>query len=64
VVVTTNLPFQRWTEVLGSERLVGATLERLTQRCHLLEATGESYRRKEARRRRPPAGEGGAHRES
>ena len=52
VIVTTNLPFERWTEVLGNERLVGATLDRLTHRCHLLEATGESYRLKEARRRR------------
>jgi DNA replication protein DnaC len=60
VIVTTNLPFERWTEVLGSERLVGATLDRLTHRCHLLEATGESYRLKEARRRRQTSGEGGA----
>lgn len=61
VIVTTNLPFERWTEVLGSERLVGATLDRLTHRCHLLEATGESYRLKEARRRqRSASGEGGA----
>jgi DNA replication protein DnaC len=51
VIVTTNLPFDRWTEVLGNERLVAATLDRLTHRCHLLEATGESYRLKEARRR-------------
>jgi DNA replication protein DnaC len=51
VIVTTNLPFERWTEVLGSERLVGATLDRLTHRCHLLEATGESYRLREARER-------------
>jgi len=51
VIVTTNLPFERWTEVLGSDRLVAATLDRLTHRCHLLEATGESYRLKEARRR-------------
>src|SRR6516162_9551649 len=63
VIVTTNLPFERWTEVLGSERLVGATLDRLTHRCHLLEATGESYRLKEARRRRQAAGEGGAREE-
>jgi DNA replication protein DnaC len=55
VIVTTNLPFERWTEVLGNERLVGATLDRLTHRCHLLEATGESYRLKEARRRRQGA---------
>ena len=60
VIVTTNLPFERWTEVLGNERLVGASLDRLTHRCHLLEATGASYRLKEARRRRQPSGEGGA----
>jgi DNA replication protein DnaC len=49
--VTTNLPFENWTEVLGSERLTGATLDRLTHRCHILEATGESYRLQDARRR-------------
>lgn len=26
LIVTTNLPFARWTEVLGSERLTGAAL--------------------------------------
>jgi DNA replication protein DnaC len=51
VIVTTNLPFERWTEVLGNERLVAATLDRLTHRCHILEATGESYRLREARQR-------------
>ena len=51
VIVTTNLPFERWTEVLGSERLVAATLDRLTHRCHILEATGQSYRLKEAKER-------------
>jgi DNA replication protein DnaC len=60
VIVTTNLPFERWTEVLGNERLGGATPDRLTHRCHLLEATGESYRLREARRRRQAAEEGGA----
>ena len=34
VIVTTNLPFEQWTEVLGSERLTGATLDRLTHRVH------------------------------
>ena len=52
LIVTTNLPFENWTEVLGSERLTGATLDRLTHRCHILEATGESYRLQDARRRR------------
>jgi DNA replication protein DnaC len=51
LIVTTNLPFENWTEVLGSERLTGATLDRLTHRCHILEASGESYRLKDAQRR-------------
>lgn len=51
VIVTTNLPFENWTEVLGSERLTGAALDRLTHRCHILEAAGESYRLKDAKRR-------------
>ncbi len=33
LIVSTNLPFENWTEVLGSERLTGATLDRLTHRC-------------------------------
>jgi DNA replication protein DnaC len=52
LVVTTNLPFENWTEVLGSERLTGAALDRLTHRCHILETTGESYRLQDAKRRR------------
>lgn len=52
VIVTTNLPFENWTEVLGSERLTGATLDRLTHRCHIIECNGESYRLKDARKRR------------
>jgi DNA replication protein DnaC len=52
LIVTTNLPFENWTEVLLSERLTGATLDRLTHRCHILETGGESYRLADARRRR------------
>jgi len=52
VIVTTNLPFENWTEVLGNERLTGAALDRLTHRCHILETKGESYRLREAKRRR------------
>lgn len=52
VIVTTNLPFEHWTEVLGNERLTGAALDRLTHRCHILETKGESYRLAEAKRRR------------
>ena len=52
VVLTTNLPFENWTEVLGSERLTGAALDRLTHRCHIVELAGESYRLQDAKRRR------------
>jgi hypothetical protein len=56
MIVTTNLPFESWTEVLGSERLTGATLDRLTHRCRIIETKGESYRLHDAKtrsRRRP-----------
>ena len=52
VMVTTNLPFENWTEVLGhSERLTGATPDRLTHRCKIIETKGESYRLQDATRR-------------
>ena len=59
LIITTNLPFEQWVEVLGSERLTGATLDRLTHRCHIIECNGESYRLKDAkqRRRRSPQNE-------
>lgn len=51
LIVTTNLPFEDWPEVLGSERLTGALLDRLTHRIHIIEANGESYRLKYAKKR-------------
>jgi DNA replication protein DnaC len=50
-IVTTNLPFEQWTEVMGSERLTGALLDRLTHRVHIIEANGESYRLRDSQRR-------------
>ena len=47
-LVTTNLPFDEWTEVFGSERLTGALLDRLTHHVHILEMNGESYRLKQS----------------
>ena len=48
-MVTTNLPFDEWTEVFRSERLTGALLDRLTHHVHILEMNGESYRLKRSR---------------
>ena len=45
-IVTSNLPFDEWTSVFGSERLTGALLDRLTHHVHILEFNGDSYRLK------------------
>jgi DNA replication protein DnaC len=50
-LVTSNLPFAEWTEILGSERLTGALLDRLTHHVHILEMNGDSYRLKQSRRK-------------
>lgn len=51
-LVTSNLPFAEWTEVLGSERLTGALLDRLTHHVHILEMNGESYRLKNSKKKK------------
>ena len=51
LILTTNLPFENWTEVCGSERLTGAMLDRLTHKVHIIEANGASYRLEESRKR-------------
>jgi DNA replication protein DnaC len=43
-LVTSNLPFDEWTSVFGSERLTGALLDRLTHHVRILEMNGDSYR--------------------
>jgi DNA replication protein DnaC len=54
-LVTSNLPFNEWTEILGTERLTGALLDRLTHHIHILEMNGESYRLKESKQTRKSA---------
>jgi DNA replication protein DnaC len=56
-LITSNLPFQEWTEVLGSKRLTGALLDRLTHHVHILEMNGDGYRLKQSRRKRTPSTE-------
>jgi DNA replication protein DnaC len=50
-IVTSNLPFDEWTGVFGSERLTGALLDRLTHHVHILEMNGDSYRLKQSKKR-------------
>ena len=54
ILVTSNLPFNEWTEIFGSERLTGALLDRLTHHVHILEMNGESYRLNHSRRKQKP----------
>jgi DNA replication protein DnaC len=54
-IVTSNLPFEEWTSVFGSERLTGALLDRLTHHVHILTMNGESYRLTQSTARRRPA---------
>ena len=44
LIVTTNLPFGDWVQVLGNERLATGLLDRLTYQSHILEFRGESFR--------------------
>ena len=50
-LITSNLPFDEWTEVFGSERLTGALLDRLTHHVNILEMNGDSYRLAQSRSR-------------
>lgn len=45
-IVTTNLPFSKWTELFENTTMVAALIDRLTFRSHVLDMNGESYRLK------------------
>ncbi len=57
ILMTSNLPFDEWTETFGSERLTGALLDRLTHHVNILEMNGESYRLSQSRSRNKTAAE-------
>lgn len=47
-IVTTNLPFSRWTELFENSTMVAAMVDRLTFHSHVLDMNGESFRLKSA----------------
>ena len=51
-LITSNLPFDEWTETMGSERLTGALLDRITHHVSILEMNGDSYRLAQSRARK------------
>ena len=44
VILTTNLPFSEWTQVVPNARLCKALLDRITDRAHIVETGTESHR--------------------
>ncbi|MFZ3585330.1 IS21-like element helper ATPase IstB [Loktanella sp. DJP18] len=54
-MITSNLPFDEWTETFGTERLTGALLDRLTHHVNILEMNGDSYRLGQSRARKAQA---------
>src|ERR1700748_2901623 len=44
VLLTTNLPFSEWTQVIPNARLCKALLDRITDRAHIIETGSDSYR--------------------
>ena len=48
-IITTNLSFDRWGEIVKDKVLVTAMVDRLTHKAILVNMTGESYRLKETK---------------
>ncbi len=46
-IITTNLSFDRWSEIFGDTILTAAMVDRLTHKAHILNMNGKSYRTKE-----------------
>jgi DNA replication protein DnaC len=44
LILTTNLPFSEWTQVIPNARLCKAVLDRITDRAHIIDTGQESYR--------------------
>ena len=49
-IITTNLPFTRWEEVLKDKVLCSALVDRLCHKSYLVNMTGTSYRIKETKK--------------
>jgi DNA replication protein DnaC len=47
-IITTNLSFDRWTEIFGDEVLTAAMVDRLTHKAILVNMNGKSFRVKES----------------
>ncbi len=53
LLITTNLTFDRWAELVGDPLLGGALVDRLTHRCHVIEFRGQSFRFRQSLAQQP-----------
>lgn len=49
-IITTNLSFDRWSEIFGDPVLTAAMVDRLTHKAHIVNMNGMSYRAKETKK--------------
>lgn len=49
-IITTNLSFERWSEIFGDPVLTAAMVDRLTHKAYLVNMNGGSYRVKETKK--------------
>lgn len=56
LILTTNLPFSEWTQVIPNARLCKALLDRITDRAHIIETGTDSYRFRRTLERRKGKG--------
>jgi DNA replication protein DnaC len=49
-IITSQLPVDQWYDVIGEQTLADAILDRIVHDAHRLELTGESMRRKQAKK--------------
>ena len=47
MIITTNLPFDRWDEIFKDQVLTTAIIDRLAYKSHIIDLSGESYRAQE-----------------
>jgi DNA replication protein DnaC len=48
-IITTNLSFERWSEIFGDTVLTAAMVDRLTHKAFIINMSGKSFRVKETR---------------
>ncbi|WP_341350046.1 MULTISPECIES: ATP-binding protein [Clostridium] len=48
IIITTNLFFDRWEEIFGDPVITSAMVDRLTNKAHIIDMTGDSYRLRES----------------